>query len=802
MKRLLILLIVVMVVLPIFSQEKITEEVKIDWWVLPLFAIDKSGNSVLDLKDEDIELQVNGQEVTGFTFYKRAFSVKSAGKAEEAPIVDKRKLVFLLFDIAYTSNTNFERSKDIARDMVRKAEKNTLFSILMIDPLSGPVYVGGPLSDKKQLLSLLDDSLEWDPLTKSIKIVMFLTGATQVGGGGSGGKGAGGRGGRLSPGEIALLGEQRSSGFRKANMNYYMAFQTLYHALNSIKDNKFIYLFSEGISLYARQVLTKGKEEYWFFIKKTAGYLSRCGAVLFIVNPAGAVLNYRSLQSGENSLRFLAKESGGKYIEGETKTIAAQIQKMNHAYYEIAFPDDESFGDKTRKITIRSQRKGVKVHTLRSLEKSKSYMEMKDIEKEVLVLNLLTPSPLFHSPLTARPLKIGKKSEKDSVVRYKIKLPRDFREKSVDIYKIRLNRATNKSSVKKESIVTTKRSLEISLSREEGSIARIVLVNGKQSSALVQGLFDAEAEGKGLLRSAAADFVKKAKQMKPRDVEALTRIRDGAAGYCAKLVQAVFHCICKETVSEELEVLKVMNSAVGAGTESIISIVDIASNMSYSSRRDDNEYRKVVKRKLKNKYVNDYQLISNKGRVKEQRKLIKGTIKKIKGKDELLKLDSFISRKISLSPLSLLGGENQGRFDYRFVKYDRLKGVKTAVLACFPKGTANIKSVYGKIWVDLEDFSVMRMSVNPVSIGGYANLMKFAGDYKAKLVLTCDISFFKKRNGIRFPTRVLIRELYIGDMIKSIVKKSIWERSKTTYIFDDYQFFDVSATPGEEEIEK
>ena len=73
-----------MVLLPLLSQEKVTEKVTIDWWVLPLFAVDKGGDSVLDLTGSDIDLRVNNQKVTDFTLYKRAFSVDAVtARAEE-----------------------------------------------------------------------------------------------------------------------------------------------------------------------------------------------------------------------------------------------------------------------------------------------------------------------------------------------------------------------------------------------------------------------------------------------------------------------------------------------------------------------------------------------------------------------------------------------------------------------------------------------------------------------------------------------------------------------------------------------
>lgn len=492
--KVLIFFISIMMVVPLLPQEEIREEVKIQWWVLPLFAIDKDGNAVLDLENKDIELRVNKYRIKDFTLYRRSFSVEStaakSGLKEPLPEFKKNKIVFLLFDMAFTSKTNYEHAKEIAANMVQKAEKNTLFTVIAIDPLSGPKYLGGPLADKPTIEKLINEKVRWDPQTKSVELVLRMGFGTQLTGKGQEqGKGGDSGMGRLSPQEMAYLTEQRSSGFRKANMHYYQAFQTLYQALNSIKDNKFIYLFSEGISLLARIVLAHGKEEYWYFMKQTAGYLSKSGAVLFIINPAGAVLNAGHLSSGEDSLRYLAKQSGGKYIEGEKNVISRKIEKMYRAYYEIAFPDHEAFKGDTRHFTIISKRKGVEIHTLRNLEKSKKYSEMKDMEKEVLVLNLLNPSPLFQSPLTGKPLKIEKVSENKGDILYEINLPRDFSRKSIELFKIWLDENTHEAIVEKESLVTSYQ-LKINI-KKKGEIApRLVLVNGSESTALVQGILN------------------------------------------------------------------------------------------------------------------------------------------------------------------------------------------------------------------------------------------------------------------------------------------------------------------------
>ncbi len=792
----LFLFIFLLLLAPLSPQEKVVEQVSVDWWVLPLFALDKDGNSILDLKNSDVELRVNNRKMTEFTLYKRAFSVADASaaakKAESPPLpqAEKEKLVFLLFDIAFTTNQNFTLSKQVAKNLVMKSEDNTMFSIVVINPLTGPEYVGGPLSDKRQIVKMIDEKITWDPQTKSIGTVMSMAYGTQV---------VGDLGhARLEGDEIRVLQEQRSSSFRKANERFFQSFATLYHALNSIRGNKYIYLFSEGITLYARQVVMHAMEEYWFFIKQTANYLGRCGAVLFIINPAGELRSSTSIGSGEDSLRFLARESGGKYMEGEEKLIDTQIENMSRAYYEIAFPDQDTFKEGIRQVTIRSLRKGVNIHTLLNLERNKQYSEMNDMEREVLVLNLLNPSPLYYSPLKTSHLKMEKISEKEDDVLYRLKLPDNFKGIRLDMFKvkeIRTDENTNETSIDKEQITPTTRPLEITVKKKDDPSQRIVLVNQPDNMALVQGIFDAQSEKESILTDKAASFKEQIDRMKPAEITELNRITTNAMSYCTRLADAAFHYICKETVSEVLDDIEIRKSERTAELDSTTG--------TYRPDFRAQDDIRAVKRKLTNKYVNDYQLISNKGQATEQRKLIKGTVKKIAGKEALLRLDAFISKKTSLTPLSLLGPGLQDRFYFRFVKYDTIKGVKTAIIESFPKDPEKTQSIYGRLWVDLEDFSIVRISVNPVSIGGYSEILKRAQFYNSKLNLTCDIDFFKKHNGIRFPTEVLIRETYSGGAaLRKIVGQPVWERSKTTYTFSDFQFFEVEAAASEEEVKK
>lgn len=70
----------------------------------------------------------------------------------------------------------------------------------------------------------------------------------------------------------------------------------------------------------------------------------------------------------EDSLQFLARESGGRYLQGSNERIRTEIENLYRAYYEIAFPDLPGAGGTARRITLTSKRPEISIHTLRSLE--------------------------------------------------------------------------------------------------------------------------------------------------------------------------------------------------------------------------------------------------------------------------------------------------------------------------------------------------------------------------------------------------------------------------------------------------
>ena len=123
---------------------------------------------------------------------------------------------------------------------------------------------------------------------------------------------------------------------------------------------------------------------------------------------------------------------------------------------------------------------------------------------------------------------------------------------------------------------------------------------------------------------------------------------------------------------------------------------------------------------------------------------------------ELLKNANFhsvsTSGKIALTPVEIFGVLNRDRFDFRLVRFEKVDGVETALVEVFPAGDSNAGSMFGRVWIDTADHSVIRIEVNPVSIGSFREMFRMGSVLDVKY----RIDYHLKREGLRLPTSVTI----------------------------------------------
>ncbi|MFC2145963.1 hypothetical protein ACFLRT_01230 [Acidobacteriota bacterium] len=802
-----------------FSQEKsqhkpIVEDVQVNWWQVPIFVLDKDGNPIIDLKETDIEVWLNNRRIDDFSLYKRAFTAYKEPGSVTGPLPgeQKKNTIFLLFDVAMSAETCTEQSKAIARQIVSNSEPGIQFIVFTIEPFKGLKYIYGPGHNKKELWREIEKNVKGKPNERLVDIKKFFN-INELGNS-KRGKGRPLGENRLDYRDKDLLREAAGGYYLRKAISFFDSFETLYLIFNSIQNNKFVYFFTEGISNSVKTNLMSGNALYKYHLEKMAKYLGRSGAVLFILNPRGmhdgttliteqqelfnedidqsnpysehgdtspgspkSYLNKEEFRSGEGSLKYLAAESGGKYLEGDSEAIVKTLEHMHRAYYEISFPDLPGLKGITRKITIKPKGKRVSIHSMRSLERNKRYAEMNHIEKEILAVNLVTQNPLMKTLLSSQPARITHIKESKKKVVHTVVLPENFLNQQLDLYKLWIKDNLEVVSVKTEMLVPKKEKIKIQFDKKGKTAPAckpyFALVNRKAETVLVRVIGDEwlEEEPQIAVKPSKAEFIA---------AEKLQIILDHAAAYCEKLKNSAFHFFCKEKIVESRSPLyaSMVNSA---------DIIRVSKDFTLR-QYDFNELTEV------NTYVFGYRLLKSGPKIKEEREWLSSKDNTPISRDNVGKATAFFSRKAIFAPLTLLARERQNRYNYRFIRYDKRKGRRAVVIEVIPKSQEEENTIYGNVWIDLEDYSMLKIEADPRSIKGYQTLKEIARELNTRLFLTLELEFDNLHDGIRFPTKTHMLERYKGGRFVLKYKGSKgWERNRTTFTYTDYRFFDVKV---------
>jgi hypothetical protein len=202
---------------------------------------------------------------------------------------------------------------------------------------------------------------------------------------------------------------------------------------------------------------------------------------------------------------------------------------------------------------------------------------------------------------------------------------------------------------------------------------------------------------------------------------ALATMLSEGAKYCEKLKTAAFKYFCLEHVSETLS--------------------------------DPTGHRH------KNVYRYDYQIIGKDGKASEQRTLLfeNGNQRHLEKAQLSTRVFSYYSFYL---PFFLLAKENQAKYIYQLQAVQRINGIEVQGIKVVLNELAGGPVLDGQVWLDTTDFSVIKIEINPRYFAGFEQLREQAMKAGAELTLS-DVHWYElKRNGIRFPSRTEIREIY------------------------------------------
>ncbi len=457
--------LLIMSPLSVNPEKNIVENIVVEEWMVPIYAVDARGNSVTDLDQNEIELYVNDKKINKFNFIKRKFLNENIEKPRWFKSSKEEKIIILVFDTALTRSQSIMKSKAVADQLVEKSGDDTKFILFKINGFHGLSYLGGPTRDKQRIRKIIKKRV--------VPIANERSASSGI---------------DDSEGEKAKYEEEERVFFHLEQMkwlsnksrHFSSSFRDLYYATKNILGTKFIYLFSEGISpaSYRRGDTHAGK---------MAGNLLRSGAVLFFINPAGG--RGSDPESGEEFLRILSTLSGGKYLTGDTKSITDKIEKVHNGYYELTFQNPEDIKEQMLRIDVRSKRKNINIHTIRNLEKSKEYLALDNFEKNMAVLNMISKNTIFKLPVEIEEAKLLKLERKKLKTIYHISIPEHFRNTDLDLYKIHMPKTTgNKPILKKSRIKISSNVLKTEISNKDGFTSHFALINYNMGLAIIKGI--------------------------------------------------------------------------------------------------------------------------------------------------------------------------------------------------------------------------------------------------------------------------------------------------------------------------
>ncbi len=471
-------------------------------WTVPVYATKSDGSPWTALSEKDLEIFLNGNQISDFTL--RGKGVKTFGKTE-APSTQaektsdaSRKMVFLVFDSASLPYNLLARAKKIAATVLPHWEGKARFIVVGIEPRAGLKIIFGPSSDIKQIRTNIERYIS---SRKGAHLRSRAADASEI-------RDIYPKSSQISQGEITRPELKRMKDAdrvenRQVSSSILTSLMTLDVVLRRFAGHsKIVHLYSGGISggamenqsfIYyderdpssASNVELRSPDRATYDLIKSAGKsFKKNASLLFLINPAGIRVRDHDPDSGEMSLSMLAKESGGRYLEGPDDDVAQTLIAMEQGYYEVTFSDQKEIEGPEIEVEIRSRVPEIIVYSVKSVSRGKSFREMTPLEREAFVLDILTQGPFVDSNLKVQSIKVELRPAGEAVILI-VQLPSELARSEWDIYKVWRRQAEGKTEIQKDHVLMESPHLEFGMTVKQGYILDAVLVHSKTGTVFI-----------------------------------------------------------------------------------------------------------------------------------------------------------------------------------------------------------------------------------------------------------------------------------------------------------------------------
>jgi hypothetical protein len=271
---------------------------------------------------------------------------------------------------------------------------------------------------------------------------------------------------------------------------------------------------------------------------------------------------------------------------------------------------------------------------------------------------------------------------------------------------------------------------------------------------------------------------KPAPKVEPLPDLPLEAILEKAAAYCDKLERSAFDFVCREEIAEAID--PTLDAAVTRSRPPERAVYLGATKYTGPTI--------VVRnvRKIKHSYVYDYQCVRAGRTIREVRTLLRENGKKKVVPNADLATSIIVFGNALLGPVGLFGERFRGSYDFAVAGEERIDKVRALVVDATPRpGAPPTRNLYGKAWIDPATGDIRRIEWSENRVGHYGIFEERGKLFGRKPRLVIRSDFSAEKNGIRFPSRLVVEEAYLKGSGKAFV------RSRTEVVYTGFKFFSV-----------
>jgi VWFA-related protein len=436
---LMLLLVLPYLILQAQEHKPLEYQVEVKATLVPLFVVDSRGNPVFDLKEEELELYVDGNRVDIYNMevyrFETSEKVEETAKAREER-KDPSRVIFVVLDSLNSTFHGLDKSKRIAVELIERANPGDMFVVLEVTLQNGLKYLAGPEPRS-------------DELIKKVKKL------------------------RMTPGQTVGEDFLTEHAARIAVNHFVHSISQLKYALKTITKPKIMYLISEGISERTWE------REYGYQTYAASTVMFYFGDLIKAINQGGCVFNviypgrvtsinevsdrffapsiymppadWRMRLSSEWMLKYVGIGSGGAFFNNpDVKDLVTSVKQVTSAYYELAFQEKQGMKQR-HNIVVKSKRKDVIIHTLVFSEAEKDYKEMESVQKKVFAINVVTEGSWSRMVGKVQMTKYRtvqkQKQGKEKYYKIEVPVPEEMRNKKADIFLLRFDKSYEHSDI-------------------------------------------------------------------------------------------------------------------------------------------------------------------------------------------------------------------------------------------------------------------------------------------------------------------------------------------------------------------